>query len=57
MDETAPNRGIFERDPIPYALETDCPLGAAGFEPLHLMRSCAKTLRLGGGIRTFAYYN
>ena len=28
----------FERAPIPYALETDCPLGAAGFEPLHLMR-------------------
>jgi hypothetical protein len=26
----------FERDLIPYALETDCPLGAAGFEPLHL---------------------
>jgi hypothetical protein len=26
----------FERDPIPYALETDWPVGAAGFEPLHL---------------------
>ena len=25
----------FERDPIPYALETDWPAGAAGFEPLH----------------------
>ncbi len=25
----------FERDPIPYALETDWPVGAAGFEPLH----------------------
>jgi len=25
----------FERDPIPYALETDCPLEAAGFEPPH----------------------
>ncbi len=36
MDETAPNRGIFERDPIPYALDTDWPVGAAGFEPLHL---------------------
>ncbi len=22
MDETAPYRGIFERDPIPYALRT-----------------------------------
>jgi hypothetical protein len=27
-------RRRFERDLIPYALETDCPL--AGFEPLHL---------------------
>ena len=26
----------FERDPIPYALETDWLVGAAGFEPLHL---------------------
>ena len=26
----------FERDPSPYALETDWPVGAAGFEPLHL---------------------
>jgi hypothetical protein len=25
----------FERDPIPYALETDWLAGAAGFEPLH----------------------
>jgi hypothetical protein len=25
----------FKRDPIPYALETDWPLGAGGFEPLH----------------------
>ena len=25
----------FERDPIPYALETDWPVGAAGFEPPH----------------------
>jgi hypothetical protein len=25
----------FERDAIPYALETDWPLGVAGFEPLH----------------------
>jgi hypothetical protein len=27
---------LFERDPIPDALETDWPVGAAGFEPLHL---------------------
>jgi hypothetical protein len=26
----------FERDLIPYALETDRPLGAAGFELAHL---------------------
>ncbi len=26
----------FERDSIPYALETDWPVGAAGFEPLHI---------------------
>jgi hypothetical protein len=25
----------FERDPIPYALETDWPVGAVGLEPLH----------------------
>jgi hypothetical protein len=25
----------FERDPISYALETDWPVGAAGFEPPH----------------------
>jgi hypothetical protein len=30
--ETPRYRGIFERDPIPYALETDWPVGAAGFE-------------------------
>src|SRR6185436_3613989 len=32
----AANYQHFERDPIPYALETDWPVGAAGFEPLHL---------------------
>ena len=33
-----PRRAIswhFERDPIPYALETDWPVEAGGFEPLH----------------------
>ena len=29
-------RRVFRRDPISYALETDWPVGAAGFEPLHL---------------------
>ena len=29
----------FEHDPTPYALETDWPVGAAGFELLHLMRT------------------
>jgi hypothetical protein len=28
-------RREFERYPIPYALETDWPVEAAGFEPLH----------------------
>src|SRR6476620_3137087 len=32
----------FERDPIPYALETDWLAGAGGFEPLHFgIRSAA----------------
>jgi hypothetical protein len=35
------------RDPIPYALETDWPLEAAGFETLHLESELAKTLSLG----------
>ena len=29
----------FERGPIPYALETDSPVGAAGFEPLCIAKS------------------
>jgi hypothetical protein len=37
----------FERDPIPYALETDWPVGAAGFERLHLRIEFAKTLSSG----------
>jgi hypothetical protein len=49
----APRAGLwsspqhFERDPIPYALETDWPVGVAGFEPLHLRIGFAKTLRVG----------
>ena len=34
-----------ERDPIPYALETDWPVGAAGFETLQT--GFAKTLSSG----------
>jgi hypothetical protein len=34
------------RDPIPYALETDWPVEAAGFEPLHLRSEFTKTLSL-----------
>jgi hypothetical protein len=30
-----PSKNRWERDPIPYALETDWPVGAAGFEPPH----------------------
>jgi hypothetical protein len=42
------------RDPIPYELETDWPVGAAGFEPLHIGIGIAKTLSPGGGTRTCA---
>ena len=38
----------FERDPIPYALETDWPVGAAGFEPLHLGLQLAQELPARG---------
>ena len=34
----------FERDPIPYVLETDWPVEAAGFEHLHSRIGIAKTL-------------
>ena len=41
MNERPPFRGI-SRDLIPYALETDWPLEAGGFEPLHFgIRSAA----------------
>ena len=40
----------FERDPIPYALETDWPVGAAGFEPLHLRIEFANTLSRTGEV-------
>src|SRR3954447_9098889 len=42
----------FEREPIPYALETDWPVEAAGFEPLHLRSEFTKTLSLGDRTRT-----
>jgi hypothetical protein len=35
----------FERDPIPYALETDWPIGAAGFKPLYLQIRSAELHR------------
>jgi hypothetical protein len=34
--EETPISRHFERDPIPYALETDWPVGAARFEPLYI---------------------
>ena len=40
VNETAPYRGHFEYDPIPYAFETDWPVGAGGLEPPH-QESCA----------------
>jgi hypothetical protein len=39
----------FERNPIPYALKTDWPVEAAGFEPLHL-----RSLSLGTGLDRIA---
>src|SRR5262245_12374684 len=45
----------FEHDPIPYALETDWPVGAAGLETLHLRIKIRPRLSArGGGIRTCA---
>ncbi len=38
----------FERDPIPYALETDWPVGAAGFEPLHIRIGICQDSQPGG---------
>ncbi len=38
-----------ERDPMPYALETDWPVGAGGFEPLHLRIEFAKDSQPGAG--------
>jgi hypothetical protein len=37
----------FERDPIPYALDTDWPVEAGGFEPLHLRIGIPQTLSSG----------
>jgi hypothetical protein len=45
---------IGKRDRIPYALETDWLVGAAGFEPLHIESEFAKTLSPGGRTRTCA---
>jgi hypothetical protein len=36
----------FERDPIPYALETDWPVEVAGFEPLHFRIEIANPLKI-----------
>ena len=38
-------------NPIPYALETDWPVGAAGFEPLHLEIRSAELHPAWGGFR------
>ena len=40
----------FERDPIPYALETDWPVGAAGFEPLHIRIGICQDSQPGAGL-------
>ena len=36
-----------QRDPIPYALETDWPVGAGGFKPLHFRIGNCQTLNQG----------
>ena len=41
----------FERDPISHALETDWPVGAAGFEPLHLEIESAELHPASTGFR------
>jgi hypothetical protein len=38
-------------------MTVNCVAGAGGFEPLHSESEFAKTLSLGGGIRTSAYRN
>ena len=41
----------FERDSIPYALETDWPVGAAGLEPLHIrIGICEDSQPWGAGL-------
>ena len=35
-------------DPIPYALETDWPVGVAGFEPLHIRIGICQDSQPGG---------
>ena len=45
----------FERDPIPYALETDWPVGAAGFEPLHIRIGICQDSQPGGAGLEFAH--
>jgi hypothetical protein len=43
------HRLCFERDPIPYALETDWPVEAAGFETLHFRIGVRQDPQLGAG--------
>jgi hypothetical protein len=45
----------FERDPIPYALETDWPVGAAGFEALHLRIGIGPDSQFGAGESNHAH--
>jgi hypothetical protein len=49
-EETAGREGgrFVTRDPIPYALETDWPVGAAGFEPLHIRIGICQDSQPGG---------
>jgi hypothetical protein len=36
--------------PVPYALETDWPVGAAGFEPLHIRIGICQDYQPGAGL-------
>ena len=47
---TSPDVAVTSGATISYALETDWPVEAAGFEPLHSGIEIRQTLSLGGGI-------
>jgi hypothetical protein len=46
-----PFPSISSATPIPHALETDWPVGAAGFEPVHIRSKICQDSQPGGGTR------